>query len=222
MLYLVPVLAHPLSCPPSLDMALLSMPPGALHAVFRFAFGFACPPGFPAGPPYRHPARHFLHLRYYEGSDSCRHHLAGRSPRLSRDTFPAFRLQPRHAPRHRFPRRHTSVPGEFRTSPRMSRLVATYRRIEFALLRTASSLPVALHPASQRRSYLRLRGLGFPRHRLPLCCHRAFTGALIPAKAGILFVHLIVFKSNQAYDLDSRRSLPSTPIGGGNDGTNIE
>jgi hypothetical protein len=43
-------------------------------------------------------------LRYYEGSDSCRRHLDGRSPRFSRDTFPTFRLQPRDAPRHRFPR----------------------------------------------------------------------------------------------------------------------
>jgi len=67
----------------------------------------------------------------------------------------------------------------------MSRLVATYRRIEFALLRTASSLPVALHPASRRRSYLQLRGLGLPRHGLPPCQYRAFTGALIPAQAGM-------------------------------------
>ena len=80
---------------------------------------------------------------------------------------------------------NTSVPGVFRTSPRMSRLVATSRRIEFVILRTASSLPVALHPASRRRSYLRLRGLGLPRHGLSPCGYRAFTGALIPAQAGI-------------------------------------
>ena len=36
------------------------------------------------------------------------------------------------------------------------------RRIEFVILRTASSPPVALHPASQRRSYLRLQGLAYP------------------------------------------------------------
>jgi len=59
----------------------------------------------------------------------------------------------------------------------MSRLVATSRRIEFVILRTASSLPVALHPASRRRSYLQLRGLGLPRHGLTPCCLRAFTGA---------------------------------------------
>src|SRR6266704_6106156 len=66
----------------------------------------------------------------------------------------------------------------------MSRLVVTPRRIEFVILRTASSLPVALHPASQRRSYFQLRGHGLPRHGLPPCCLRAFTGALVPAKAG--------------------------------------
>jgi hypothetical protein len=42
------------------------------------------------------------------------------------------------------------------TSPRMSRLVAAHRRIRFVILRAARSPPVALHPASRRRSYLRL------------------------------------------------------------------
>ncbi len=67
----------------------------------------------------------------------------------------------------------------------MSRLVETSRRIEFVILRTDGSLPVALHPASRRRSYLLLRGLGLPRHGLTPCCYGAFAGALIPAKAGI-------------------------------------
>jgi len=51
------------------------------------------------------------------------------------------------------------------TSPLMRRLVATYGRIVFVFLRTASSLPVALHPASRRRSYLQLSGVGTPRER---------------------------------------------------------
>ena len=51
------------------------------------------------------------------------------------------------------------------TSPLMSRLVATYGRIVFALLRTAVSSPVALHPASRRRSYLQLSGVGISRER---------------------------------------------------------
>ena len=51
------------------------------------------------------------------------------------------------------------------TSPLMRRLAATYGRNVFALLRTASSPRVALHPASRRRSYLRLSGVGISRER---------------------------------------------------------
>ena len=49
------------------------------------------------------------------------------------------------------------------------------RRIEFVFLRTASSLPVAPHPASRRRSYLQLRGSGFPRRGLAPRCMTAST-----------------------------------------------
>jgi hypothetical protein len=45
-------------------------------------------------------------------------------------------------------------------SPCMRRLAAPQGRIVFVILRTACSPPVALHPASQRRSYLRLQGVG--------------------------------------------------------------
>ena len=83
----------------------------------------------------------------------------------------------------------TSVPDVFRTSPWKSRLVATHRRIEFVILWTASSPPVALHPASQRRSYLQLQGLGLPWHGLSLCWCRAFTGAL-PRPAGSFLMPL--------------------------------
>jgi hypothetical protein len=41
-------------------------------------------------------------------------------------------------------------------SPCMRRLAAPQGRIVFVILRTACSPPVALHPASQQRSYLRL------------------------------------------------------------------
>src|SRR6516225_1510419 len=44
----------------------------------------------------------------------------------------------------------------------MSRLVAAPRRIEFVCLRTDPSPQIALHLASQRRSYLRLRSLWLP------------------------------------------------------------
>ena len=64
---------------------------------------------------------------------------------------------------------HASVTRGFRTSPWNRRLAAVLRRIEFVCLRTNSSPPVALHPASRRRSYLRLRSCGFLRHGLPPC-----------------------------------------------------
>ena len=54
---------------------------------------------------------------------------------------------------------HASVPSEFRTSPWNRRLVAAPRRIEFVTLRTDTLPRVALHLASQRRSYLWLRSL---------------------------------------------------------------
>jgi len=64
---------------------------------------------------------------------------------------------------------HASVTSEFRTSPWYRRLVAALRRIEFVILRTDTSPPVAPHPASRRRSYLRLRSCGFLRHGLSPC-----------------------------------------------------
>jgi len=83
-------------------------------------------------------------------------------------TFLSFNPQPRHAPSHRF-RYHFNVTGDFQTSPYPSRLVATHRRNRFALLQTDNSLPVTPHPASWRRSYLRLPGCGIPGHGLPPC-----------------------------------------------------
>jgi hypothetical protein len=61
------------------------------------------------------------------------------------------------------PRAFTRVPVW--TSPLMRRLVAAHGRIVFALLRTASSPPVALHPTSRRRSYLQLSRVGTSRER---------------------------------------------------------
>jgi len=79
----------------------------------------------------------------------------GRSLRLLRLAFPAFRPQPRGPSASRFVSR-LSASGCFQASPRMSRLATVPRRIRFVSLRTAGSPPVALHPASRRRSYLRL------------------------------------------------------------------
>jgi hypothetical protein len=47
----------------------------------------------------------------------------------------------------------------FRLRPLLAGSPPLPRRIRFVFLRTASSPPVAPHPASQRRSYLQLRGL---------------------------------------------------------------
>ncbi len=78
--------------------------------------------------------------------------------RLLRLDFPAFRPQPRGLPGGRFLSRLSAI-GCFQASPRKSRLATVPRRIRFVLLRTAGSPPVALHPASRRRSYLQLRSL---------------------------------------------------------------
>ena len=80
----------------------------------------------------------------------------GKPLRLLRLAVPAFRPQPRKLPAGRFVRR-LSASGCFQASPRMSRLATALRRIRFVILRTAGSPPVAPHPASRRRSYLRLR-----------------------------------------------------------------
>jgi hypothetical protein len=82
-------------------------------------------------------------------------HPSGSSPRLLHFAFQTSRPQPRYAPTRRF-RSHLSACGMFQASPRMSRLAATCRRIGFVILRAAFSPPIAPHPASQRRSYLRL------------------------------------------------------------------
>src|SRR5207244_6798991 len=81
---------------------------------------------------------------------------AVRSHRLLRLAVPAFRPQPRKLPAGRFVSR-LSAGGCFQASPRKGRLATALRRIRFVILRTASSPPVAPHPASRRRSYFRLR-----------------------------------------------------------------
>ena len=86
--------------------------------------------------------------RYYEGSDSCRRHLDGRSPHLLQLTFLAFRSQPLGRLSYRFNRQH-NVTNDFQASSWNRRLAALPCRIGFVILRTAFSLPVALHPISQ-------------------------------------------------------------------------
>ena len=81
---------------------------------------------------------------------------AGRSLRLLRLAVPTFRPRPRDGPAGRF-HSHLSADGRFQASPHMSRLAEPPRRNGFVILRTAGSPRVAPHPASRRRSYLRLR-----------------------------------------------------------------
>src|ERR1700704_2440547 len=61
----------------------------------------------------------------------------------------------------------------------MSRLATRSRRNRFVILRTAGSPPVALHPASLRRSYLRFLGCDQPRHGLAPCRQSVIADALM-------------------------------------------
>ena len=107
--------------------------------------------------------------------------IPDRSPRFTWHDLPCI---PSPNTRRALPsllRCSTSVTGSpvasaFRvwTSPCIRRLVATYGRIVFVILRAACSLPAALHPASQRRSYLQLSGMSIPRER-------TFTSLIAPA-----------------------------------------
>lgn len=85
---------------------------------------------------------------FYEGSDSCHRHLDDRSPHLLQLTFLAFRSQPLGRLGYRF-NRQNNVTNDFQASSLTCRLAALPCRIGFVILRTALSLPVALHPISQ-------------------------------------------------------------------------
>ena len=80
---------------------------------------------------------------------------------------------------------HASVTRVFRTSPWHRRLAAALRRIEFVILRTNSSPPVALHLASRRRSFLRLRSLWLPPTRTSTVLVWRPHGRTMPACAGM-------------------------------------
>lgn len=100
--------------------------------------------------------------RYYDGSDSCTPspraaglptYLAHTSQRCASNHVGGPYVVLAAKATHTVCFRLHLTPASSPPSP---------RRIEFALLRTASSSPVALHLASQRRSYFRLQGLGLP------------------------------------------------------------
>ena len=66
-------------------------------------------------------------------------------------------------------------------SPLTRGLATTTGRNRFVILRTGRSPPVALHPASRRRSYLWLRGADPPRRGLSPRCFTTITGARVAA-----------------------------------------
>ena len=71
----------------------------------------------------------------------------------------------------------------YQASPLTSRLATATGRIEFVNLRTGRSPPVALHPASRRRSYLRLRETRHSStrtHTSPIRQHHRRTSPLAP------------------------------------------
>jgi len=157
------------------------MVPGPLAcAPARLSAGSAPQRSHGASPHHR-PQPPSAPLRYYEGSDSRA--LTRVSP-LSSLTLP-------RVPSSTTWWTHTSLLApapacvmRFRLRPLLAGSPPLPRRIRFVFPRTASSPPVAPHPASQRRSYLQLRGSGFPRYGLPPYCVSAFTGALGALLAG--------------------------------------
>ena len=102
---------------------------------------------------------------------SCRRHSAPRPLRLLRLAFGTSNPHPRDAARQsasvtlRSPVRARQAPG-FALTPRARRNTPPNR---FVILQAVPSPPVALHPASRRRSYLRLHARDFTWHRLSLC-----------------------------------------------------
>ena len=104
------------------------------------------------------------------------------SPCFTQPTFRALRLQPPTRSDGRFstpafagagsnPSAPSASPPQGRVwaSPLCRRLARRYGRIEFLIVRMALSPPVALHPASRRRSYSRLQaGVGIPGEDLHL------------------------------------------------------
>jgi hypothetical protein len=134
--------------------------------------------------PYRHcravsfhiPVRHAFHLPVplcstpvtallssYGDSDSSEGLPPSRGLPASRHTSVETILLPNTpgpptAAFTRYPSARWVSPYGVQTSPLASRLVGVLRPNRFRLLRTGLSPPVASHPASRRRSYLRLPG----------------------------------------------------------------
>ena len=102
---------------------------------------------------------HALPSAHYAGSDSCLA-LARQTGLFAYSALPSGHPVPNHAnaSKRRF-LSHLSASSRLfpdRGFARMSRLATAFRRNGFVILRAVGSPPVALHPASRRRSYLRL------------------------------------------------------------------
>jgi hypothetical protein len=149
--------------------------PGVLLRLHRHFASSFLPPFARRGFAFR-GSRRQNGLRYYEGSDSCRSHPDRQVSPLTSPCLPDIPTSTTQAvprPLCLSPQRR----GLFQASPNARRLATASRRIRFVLLRTAGSPPVALHPASRRRSYLRLRGCDQPRNGLPPFQQSALTDA---------------------------------------------
>ena len=135
-------------------------------------------PPFPRGGVASRPSRrdHGSGLMKALTPDALTH--SPRSLRLLRLAVPTFRPQPRGLSLGRFLSR-LSAKGSFQASPPMSRLATAPRRNRFVILRTAGSPPVALHPASRRRSYLQLWSCDQLQNGLPPSRQNVLTDALI-------------------------------------------
>jgi hypothetical protein len=113
--------------------------------------------GFASRPSHRSKAASVP----YEGSDSRRAHAARRVSPLTPPCLPAIPIPTTRSVRGSLSQ-SSQRPRSFQASPSSSRLATATRRIRFVLLQTGSSLPVAPHPGSRRRSYLRLHGCDTP------------------------------------------------------------
>jgi len=128
---------------------------------FRLVFVFSVAGWFPAGATISSPCLDFRDFRYYEGSDSCLP-----SPWQAGISAYSALLSDHPAPNHMVcPCIALYVISAYKMSFRLRPALASSPhwpcRIGFVILRAGLSPPVALHPASRRRSYLWLHSYDF-------------------------------------------------------------
>jgi len=124
-------------------------------------------PPFPRGGFATRSLHRARRHRYYKGSDPA---ALTRTTGLS--AYPSCRpaIPPPTTRSVRWPLYQSSQRHRlFRASPSSSKLATGSRRNGFVLLQTGGSPPVALHPASRRRSFLRLQSHDTLRQGLPPC-----------------------------------------------------